>query len=114
MEYLFIINDSPYGSQRAYNGLRLAVALSMEQPVRVFLLGDGVTCGLAGFAPKNAEYAPQDMLKAIGELNHPIIACGTCMDARGLTQDSLIPEIRRGTLDQLVKWTQEASKVLSF
>ena len=115
MEYLFIINDSPYGSQRAYNGLRLAVALSPEKPMGVFLLGDGVTCGLAGFTPKDADYSLPEMLRTIAAFNNnPIVACGTCMEARGLSQEALIPEVRRGTLDQLVKWTLEATKVLSF
>jgi uncharacterized protein involved in oxidation of intracellular sulfur len=115
MKYLFIFNDSPYGSQRAYNGLRLALALARKAvPVRVFLLGDGVTCALVGPAPGNPEYYPQEMLQAIADAKNEIIACGTCMDARGLTQSSLIPAVRQGTLDQLVEWTEGAEKVLSF
>jgi uncharacterized protein involved in oxidation of intracellular sulfur len=114
MKYLFIFNDSPYGSQRAYNGLRLALALSQKAPISVFLLGDGVTCGIAGPAPANPEYSPQEMLRSITQAGNAIIACGTCMEARGLTQSSMIPEVRRGTLDQLVTWTEEAEKVLSF
>jgi len=38
--YLFIINDSPYGSERPYNALRLALNL-VKRPdasVRVFLM----------------------------------------------------------------------------
>ena len=27
MRYLFILNDPPYGTERSYNGLRLAIAL---------------------------------------------------------------------------------------
>lgn len=114
MDYLFIFNDSPYGSQRTYNGLRLALALARQVKVRVFLFGDGVTSGLAGPAQGHAEYNPQEMLKIIASLGHPIVACGTCMEARGLTQEALIPEVKRGTLDQLVEWTKEAAKVLSF
>jgi uncharacterized protein involved in oxidation of intracellular sulfur len=114
MECLFIFNDSPYGSQRAYNGLRLALALSRHQAIRVFLLGDGVTCALAGLVPVDPDYNPQEMLKAIAASNSAIAACRTCMEARGLMQESLIPEVQRGTLDQLAEWTNEAAKVLSF
>jgi uncharacterized protein involved in oxidation of intracellular sulfur len=40
-----ILNDSPYGIERSYNGLRLALALaSAGKPVRVFLMGDAVQC----------------------------------------------------------------------
>jgi uncharacterized protein involved in oxidation of intracellular sulfur len=35
---LFILNDPPYGTERCYNGLRLAGALAkqQDQQVRVF------------------------------------------------------------------------------
>jgi len=40
---LFILNDPPYGTERSYNGLRLAYALAKREgeEVRVFLIGDG-------------------------------------------------------------------------
>jgi hydroxyacylglutathione hydrolase len=46
MKHLFILNDPPYGSERSYNGLRLAGTLSKtpENEIRVFLLGDAVAC----------------------------------------------------------------------
>jgi uncharacterized protein involved in oxidation of intracellular sulfur len=114
MKYLFIFNDSPYGSQRTYNGLRLAFALSRKTPVRIFLFGDGVTSALAGLAPAHADYNPQEMLQAIKATDSEIAACGTCMEARGLTQDSLIPAVKRGSLDQLIEWTEEAEKIINF
>jgi len=30
MKYLFVINDPPYGTERCFNALRLAMALLME------------------------------------------------------------------------------------
>lgn len=114
MKYLFIFNDSPYGSQRTYNGLRMAVALSRKAAIRIFLLGDGVTCGLAGLTPANADYNPQEMLAAISSTGANIAACGTCMEARGISPESLISIVRRSSLDQLVEWTEEAEKVISF
>ncbi len=46
---LFIFNEAPYGSERAYNALRLAGALSAKegQHVRIFLLADAVSCAKA-------------------------------------------------------------------
>jgi uncharacterized protein involved in oxidation of intracellular sulfur len=113
VKYLFIFNDSPYGDQRAYNGLRLAVSLSRKSAVRVFLLGDGVLCGIAGFVPAHANYNPQELLRAIGSTQAAIAACGTCMDARGIPPESLIPEVRRSSMDELVAWTEECEKVIS-
>ena len=114
MKYLFIFNDSPYGSQRAYNALRLAAALARKAEARVFLLGDGVTCGIAGFNPAHADYNPQELLRTISGAGATILACGTCMEARGIPAESLIAEVRRGSLDELLAWTEESEKVLSF
>lgn len=48
--YLLIINDGPYGNERPYNALRLAMNLAKreEAHVRVFLMGDGVQCAVRG------------------------------------------------------------------
>ncbi len=114
MRYVFIFNDSPYGNQRTYNGLRLAFSLSRKTAIRVFLFGDGVTSALAGLAPAHADYNPQEMLQAIAGTGAEIAACGTCMEARGITQDGLVAGVTRGSLDQLVEWTEEAEKIITF
>lgn len=48
--YLFIINDGPYGNERPYNALRLAMNIAKREAtsVRVFLMGDGVQCAVKG------------------------------------------------------------------
>ncbi len=65
--YLFIINDSPYGSERPYNALRLALNLAKrtEAYVRVFLLGDGVNCAVAGQKTPEGYYNIERMLKSL-------------------------------------------------
>ena len=65
--YLFIINDSPYGSERPYNALRLALNLVKrpEVRVRVFLIGDGVNCAVAGQKTPDGYYNVERMLKSI-------------------------------------------------
>ena len=48
MKYLFVLNDPAYGTERSYNGLRLAMNLQTQEPeseVSVFLMGDAATCG---------------------------------------------------------------------
>ena len=65
--YLFIINDSPYGSERPYNALRLAMNLAKrpEALVRVFLIGDGVNCAMAGQRTPDGYYNVERMFKAL-------------------------------------------------
>lgn len=65
--YLFIINDAPYGNERPYNALRLAMNLA-KQPdasVQVFLVGDGVNCAVAGQKTPNGYYNLERMLQSI-------------------------------------------------
>ena len=46
---LIIINDAPYGTEKAYNALRMAMTLQKEHgenvAVKIFLLADAVFCG---------------------------------------------------------------------
>ncbi len=41
-------------------------------------------------------------------------ACGTCADARGLKTVTLLEGVEISTMSQLVAWTVEADKVLTF
>ncbi len=116
MNYLFIFNDSPYSSQRSYNGLRLALSLakSSENHLKIFLFGDGVICGLGQPAPLNAFYNVQELLNGLAQRNVPIAACKTCLEQRGIADEMLLKAVKRSTLDDLTNWTEEAEKVISF
>ena len=63
--YLVIINDSPYGNERPYNALRLAMNLAKRADalVRVFLIGDGVNCAMAGQKTPDGYYNVERMIK---------------------------------------------------
>ena len=65
--YLFIINDGPYGNERPYNALRLAMSLVKREAasVRIFLLGDGVQCATKGQETPQGYYNIERMLTAI-------------------------------------------------
>jgi uncharacterized protein involved in oxidation of intracellular sulfur len=41
-------------------------------------------------------------------------ACRTCLEARGIDDQSLVEGVQRRTLDDLRDWTDEAEKVLVF
>lgn len=112
MTTLFLLNDAPYGTERSYNALRLARAMAKTgQPVRVFLLGDAVTCAAAGQKVPAGYYNAGDMVRTVGG---DVGLCGTCMDARGLGDQDVVEGARRRTLGELATWTAEAGKVLVF
>jgi uncharacterized protein involved in oxidation of intracellular sulfur len=113
--FLFILNTAPYGDERAYNGLRLAGALASrpDHRVRVFLMADAVGCAKAGQKVPPGYYNVELMLGKVtrqGEVG----LCGTCMDARGLTEADMAAGTKRSTLGGLADWTAEADQVLVF
>ena len=64
---LLIINDGPYGSERPFNALRLALNL-VKRPgvsVRVFLTGDGVACARSGQTTPDGYYNVERMVKSL-------------------------------------------------
>ena len=67
-QYLMVINDAPYGSERPYNALRLALALIRRSAkVRVFLMADAVTCAIAGQKTPTGYYNVERMLKSVAQ-----------------------------------------------
>jgi uncharacterized protein involved in oxidation of intracellular sulfur len=116
MNTLFILNDPPYGTERSYNGLRLAGAVAKRdgQTVRVFLMGDAAACAKKGQAVPNGYYNVNRMLQALTVHKAGIGVCGSCMDARGITAEELVDGATRSTLEELATWTVEASKVIVF
>ncbi len=113
MKVLVIVNDQPYGSERPYNALRLAGALAKREGVelRVFLLGDAVACAVAGQQLPDGHYHLDRMLKPLVRRGQ-VACCGTCLDARGLSEQQLVEGARRSTLEELTDWTLWADKVL--
>lgn len=65
--FLFIINDGPYGNERAYNALRHVMNLSKREGVklRVFLIGDGVNCAIANQKTADGYYNVERMLVSL-------------------------------------------------
>ena len=116
MKNLLILNDAPYGNERSYNALRLAAALAKKegQSVRIFLIGDAVGCAVADQKVPDGYYHLDRMVEAAERRDAEIGCCGTCLDARGFTDEMLIGPARRSTLDELTDWTLWADQVVTF
>jgi uncharacterized protein involved in oxidation of intracellular sulfur len=115
MNVLVIVNDQPYGSERPYNALRLATALSKREEVelRVFLFGDAVMCAIAGQQLPEGSYHLDRMLMPLVRRGE-VACCGTYMDARGLEEAKLIEGARRSTLEELADWALWTERTLTF
>jgi sulfur relay (sulfurtransferase) complex TusBCD TusD component (DsrE family) len=65
--YVLVINDAPLDGERPYNAMRLAMKL-LKQPgvrLRLFLLGNGVECALAGQDASEDSVRIQRMLSSL-------------------------------------------------
>ncbi len=117
MKVLLILNDAPYGTERSYNGLRLALALAKVEDTTVRRLPDGRRRRLRQAGPDDARGLLQHRPDAQGP-DHAkgveVGICGSCMDARGFTDADLAEGICRSSMAQLAEWTLWADKVVTF
>lgn len=117
MSRLLILNDPPYGTERTYNGLRLAMALQKAEPakaVTVFLMADAVASARKGQRTPDGYYNVERMLRRVLLANGRVLLCGTCMDARGLGDDDVLEGAERSTMDVLAAAVGTADQVLVF
>jgi uncharacterized protein involved in oxidation of intracellular sulfur len=116
MKTLLVLNDPPYGTERCYNALRLAHTLLKKDPeaeITVFLMADAVVAARKGQKTPDGYYNMERMLKRV-ITNGTVLLCGTCMDARGMTDDDVMDGARRSTMNELGEATLNADKVLVF
>jgi uncharacterized protein involved in oxidation of intracellular sulfur len=114
---LILINDAPYGTEKAYNALRLANQLNKaheEVEVRIFLMADAAACALAGQNTPNGYYNIERMMKFSLNKGTKVKICGTCANTRGLKEDQLIEGTRLGTMAELADWVVDSEKVITF
>lgn len=116
MNHLYILNDGPYGSERTYNALRLAGAVSKMEgnAVRVFLIGDAASAAHRNQKVPIGFYNVETMLGNVIRHGGEVGICGTCMDARGMSENDIVDGAQRSTLATLAEWTVWADKVLVF
>ena len=117
MKLLLIISEAPYGSEKAYDAMRLAMTTQREHTdvvVRIFLLADAVTCALPNQTTPQGYYNLERMLKSIIGKGGQVKACGTCVEARGLKGAPLVEGVEVSTMSQLAQWVADSEKVLTF
>lgn len=115
---LIIINDAPYGTEKAYNALRMAMTLQKEHgnevEVKIFLLADAVFCGLPNQNTPTGYYNIERMLKSVIKNGGEVKSCGGCSEARGIAKLDFIEEVQLSNMKEFTQWTVECDKVLSF
>jgi len=117
MNILILVNDAPYGTEKMYNALRLAMTLGKEHPdvkVNLFLMADAVTGGIPNQVTPSGYYNIERMLKAVIMKKGKVKLCGSCAEARGIKEMKLVDGAEMSTMKELTQWTIESDKVITF
>jgi uncharacterized protein involved in oxidation of intracellular sulfur len=117
MKILIIINDAPYGTEKAYNVLRLAMQLQKDHEqseLFVFLMADAVTCALPNQNTPNGFYNIESMLRSVIGKKGKVKICTTCADARGIKETKLLEGAEQSTMKELAQLTMESDRIITF
>lgn len=117
MKTLIIINDAPYGTEKAYNALRIAMTLQKEHPevkVHIFLLADSVGSAIPNQKTPQGYYNIERMLTSVIKKGASVKACGGCSEARGISELQLIEGVEISNMKEFSNWVVEADKTLTF
>jgi len=112
-----VINDAPYGSEKAYNALRLIMAIQKEHPnteVLVFLLSDAVSCALPNQSTPQGYYNIERMLEAVIKKGAKVKIYGSCIVARGIEELKLIDGLQTSNMSELANWVVDSDKIITF
>jgi uncharacterized protein involved in oxidation of intracellular sulfur len=117
MEILIIINDAPYGTEKAFNALRMAMTLQKTQEnidVNLFLLADAVFCAVRNQSTPDGYYNIERMLRSVASSGGKIRACGGCSEARGVGEHNLLSGVEMSNMEEFCQWVVQSDKVITF
>ena len=117
MKHLILLNEQPYGGEKSYNGLRLAMQIQKDYPgeeVRVFLMADAATCAVKDQVTPNGYYNIERMIKSVLLKGGEVKICGSCAAARGIKEEHIIEGTKMSTMAELTSWYMSSDKIISF
>lgn len=115
MNLLLVLNRKPYdGTDVSWNALRLAEqARKVGMQVRMFLMNDAVDLAREGLE-RGADYDLQGMILDSIFKGAEVKLCKTCITRCGIGEGKIRPEVKIGTMPELVDWIAAADRVLTF
>ena len=113
--FTIIIYDAPVAKERALTALRFAWTADLEgNKVRIWLFENGVYLAKKGQNPAQGLTNYGQLLEDLVKSGVEVKACGVCAQARGLLETELIDGVKLATIHDLVEWTANSDKILSF
>ncbi len=113
--FTVIIFEAPYAKERALSALRFAWTADLEgHKVQIWLFENGVYLAKKEQKPAQGLTNYGETLDNLLKGGVEVKACGVCADARGLTQADLMDGVKLATIHDLVEWTNNSDKVITF
>ncbi len=113
--FTIIIFEAPYAKERALSALRFAWTASLEgHKINIWLFENGVYLAKKGQKPAQGLTNYGETLENLIKDGAQVKACVVCADARGLTQTDLMDGVKLATIHDLVEWTVNSDKVITF
>ncbi len=113
--FTIIIFDAPVATERALSALRFAWTADLEgHKVHVWLFENGVYLAKKGQKPAQGIINYGQMLEDLVKGGVEVKACVVCAEARGLTQTELIDDVKLATIHELIEWSANSDKVMTF
>ena len=113
--FTIIINEAPYGKERALSALRFAATCDIEgHKVRIWLFENGVYLAKKDQKPAQGLTNYGQTLENLIKGGVEVKACVVCVEARGLTQTDLFDGVKISTVHELVEWTVNSDRVIVF
>jgi uncharacterized protein involved in oxidation of intracellular sulfur len=117
MKVLIIINDAPYGTEKAYNALRLATTIMKEHEgteMCIFLMADAVGCAIPNQKTPDGYYNIERMLRIVSNKSGKIKLCNSCVEARGLKEMKFIDGAELSSMKELTQLVMESDRLITF
>jgi uncharacterized protein involved in oxidation of intracellular sulfur len=117
MKVLIIINDAPYGTEKAYNALRLATQILKDYEAAelcIFLMADAVGCAIPDQKTPDGYYNIERMMKSVVNKNGKVKICTSCAEARGLKELKFIDGAELSSMKELTQWVMESDRIITF
>lgn len=115
VNFVIIIFEAPYAKERALSALRFAWTADIEgNKVKIWLFENGVYLAKKGQKPAQGLTNYGQMLEDMVKGGIEVKACVVCAEARGIKQEELIDGVKLATIHDLVEWTVNSDKVITF
>jgi len=113
--FTLIIYDAPMVKERALSALRFAWTADLEgHKVQIWLFENGVYLAKKNQKPPQGLTNYGQMLEDLVKAGVEVKACVVCAESRGLVAGELIDGVRIATIHELIEWTANSDKVITF